>query len=422
MDMARCPLHFDPLSPEQLRDPYPIYTRLREEQPAFWSEPHALWIVTRYDDVLTVLKDHETFSSENAVRSSLEPFAPEVMEVLATGHPLSPTLTDADEPLHRRLRTLVNRAFTNERVKALEPAIRRSSEGLIDAFAADGEADLIEQFAWSLPLEAICQILDVPRADTPRLHEWSYHWLKLLQATDPVEQQVVYASSVVKMQRYFLELLEQRTAHPGDDLVSALLTASADDEQPLSMVEAMRIPMNLVIAGHVTVTRAIGNGIQLLLESPDQLRRMLDDEELVAPVVEEVLRMESPAQGLFRTVRKDVELGGVTIAAGQRVMVHYGAANRDPAQFPEPDTFQADRPGVIRHVAFGKGIHVCLGAPLARLELRIALPLLFRRLPGLQLADPSAAIRDDVFFARGFSRLPVAWDAAAIPPRASPAR
>jgi cytochrome P450 len=406
---AGCPIHFDPLAPDQLADPYPTYAQARAEAPVFYSEPHGLWVVTRYDDVIRVLKDHETFSSQNAVRSSLEPPPPEVAAVLSEGHPLSPTLTDADEPIHGRLRGMVNRAFTHQRVRDLEPVISEAAAKLIDDFAADGEVDLVERFAWPLPLIAIGDILGVPRADLDDLHTWSYHWLKLLQATDPLEQQIEYARSVVRMQRYFMEALEERGREPRDDLMSALLSAGGSD---LTLVEAMRVPMNLVIAGHVTVTRAIGNSIVLLLDQPEQLALLRDDTVLTANAVEELLRMESPAQGLFRTTTREVEVGGVTLPKGARVMVHYGSANRDETQFPEAARLDLRRDGVIRHVAFGKGIHVCVGASLARAELRIALPELLRRLPGLRLAAGRPPERDRIFFARGFTHVWVEWDDA----------
>jgi cytochrome P450 len=406
-----CPIHFDPLSPEQLADPYPVYAQARAEAPVFYSEPHDLWVVTRYDDVVRVLKDHESFSSQNAVRSSLEPPPPEVAAVLAEGHPLTPTLTDADEPVHGRLRKMVNRAFTHQRVREMEPRIEAAAAELIAAFARDGEADIVERFAWPLPLMAIADILGVPRADLDDLHTWSYHWLKLLQATDPVEEQVEYARSVVRMQRYFLDALEERRDQPRDDLMSALLAAGSEGDDPLTLVEAMRVPMNLVIAGHVTVTRAIGNSVVMLLDHPDQLARLRDDPEVVNNAVEELLRMESPAQGLFRTTTREVEVGGVTLPPGTRVMVHYGSANRDDSRFEHAAALDVARDDVVGHVAFGKGIHVCVGAALARVELRIAPPALLRALPGLRLDPERPPERDRIFFARGFTHVWVRWDA-----------
>jgi cytochrome P450 len=253
----------------------------------------------------------------------------------------------------------------------------------------------------------------VPREDLADLHRWSYDWLRLQQATDSIDEQVACARSVVAMQRYFLEALRERAEEPRDDLMSDLVHAEIAGQQPLDEIEAMRIVMNLVIAGHVTVTRAIGNGVVLLLDHPSERERMLSDPGVVATAMEEVLRMESPAQGLFRTATRAVRIGGVDLPEGARLMVHYGSANRDEERFDEPARFDVGREDILRHVAFGKGIHVCVGAPLARLELRIAVPMLFRRLPGLRLHGPDAAVRDTIFFARGFKRLIVDWD----PPR-----
>jgi cytochrome P450 len=403
-------LEFDPLAPAQLADPYPVYARARDEQPVLWSEPLGVWVVTRYDDVVAVLRDGATFSSAHATRSARGGPLPEVAAVLAEGHPLSPTLTDSDEPVHRRLRGLVNKAFTHERVARQEAFVRTSAAALLDDVAADGRADLIERFAWPLPLMAIGAVLGVPPADLDDLHRWSGDWLRLQQATDPVDEQVRCARGVVAMQRYFLDALRERRAHPRDDLMSDLLRAEVEGAEPLSDAEAMRIPMNLVIAGHVTVTRAIGNAVVLLLDRPAQVEAMRADADVVAGVVEEALRMESPAQGLFRTVTRDTRVGDVDLPAGARVMVHYGSANRDGARFADADVMDPAREELLRHVAFGKGIHVCLGAPLARLELRIALPMLFERLPGLRLEPGRAPERDTIVFARGFKHLPVVWD------------
>lgn len=400
-----CPLRFDPLAPDQLRDPYPLYARLRSEQPVFYSPEHEMWIVTRYDDVLAVLRDHRTYSSANAVQASLKPLPPEVLAVMREGWPLRPTMTESDEPLHRRLRNPVSRVFTPKRVADLAPRLRAVTDELIDSFVHEGRADLIERLGWPLPLMAIGDILGVPREDIPMLHRWSYNWLRLLQPTFPVERRVEYAHDVLAMQRYFMAAMRERAEHPTDDLMSALITASGDD---LSMVEMMRIPMNLIIAGHVTVTRAIGSGIVTLLEHPAQLARVRRDPSLVDTMVEEILRYESPAQGLFRTVTEETELGGVRLSPGARLMVHFGSANRDTV-FEDADVFDVARDSANRHLAFGKGIHACIGAPLARLELRIALSRLLERLPDLRLAGPDATERDEIFFARGFTRVEVTW-------------
>jgi cytochrome P450 len=232
-----------------------------------------------------------------------------------------------------------------------------------------------------------------------------------MQATDSVEELVVHAEDVVAMQRYFVNALEARVDQEGDDFMSNLLGARVADGEPLKLEEAMRVLVNLIIAGHVTVTRSIGNGLTTLLAHPDQLQAVLHDPTLVQAMAEEILRYESPAQGLFRTVRKDSVLNGVEIPAGARLMVHWASANRDEKAFDNPDTFDVTRESMATHVAFGRGIHTCLGAPLARLQLKIALPRLFERLPNLRVVvGEDTAVRDTIFFARGFKKLEIEWD------------
>lgn len=405
------PLSFDPLSPEQLADPYSLYERLREEAPVFYAGQWDLWVVSRYEDVVAAAQDHVTFSSRDAVRSSVAPPPPQVEQVLAEGLPLRGTLTDSDEPYHRRLRGLVNQAFTPRRVAELEPQLDRLADELVDGFVRDGRCDIIETFAWPYPLAGIAGMLGIDRDALDDLHTWSYQWLKMLQATDPVDDLVTYARSFVALQRFVMAELEARAAHPTDDLMSALLTARLEGEEPLSLEEAVWVPLNLIIAGHVTVTRAIGNSLLLLFDFPRVHDELLADPEAQIPAaVEEFLRMESPAQGLFRTTTREVEIGGVRVPQGARVMLHYGSANRDPRRFTHPERIDLDRSELRKHLAFGKGIHVCIGAPLARLELRIALTKLLTRLPGLRLADGAAPVRDTIFFARGLTSLPVAWN------------
>jgi cytochrome P450 len=399
---------FDPLSPEQHRDPYPIYAEARNRAPVFFAEQFGFWVVTRYDDVLTVLRDPETFSSVGALTSSTVDSPAEVRAVLAEGWPAMPIITDTDRPLHDRIRGLVTKAFTPRRVAELEPGIRSIANELIDGFAADGEADLVERFAWPLPLRVIGELLGLPEGDLAQLHHWATDWLVLMQPGHPLERQLELARSVVSMQRYFMDAVADRRARPGADLISALVAAADELDPPLADDAVMGVPFDLVIAGHVTVTRAIGSALLLLVDDParaDLLRRR----EEVPDLVEELLRMESPAQGLFRTVTRDVELNGVTIPRGAKVMVHFGSANRDEAVFAEPDRFDAHRNELAKHLAFGKGIHFCIGAPLARLELRIALPLLVERLPHLRPVEGAPPVREQIFFARGLAQLRLAW-------------
>ncbi len=414
--MSGCPIHFDPLSPEQLADPYPTYTALRSSAPVFFDASHGLWIVSRYNDIAAIVRDTQTFSSHNATRASTRPLPPEVQAVLATAWPLEPTITTSDGEVHRRLRLTVSRVLTPRRMAAEEGAIRRDVDQLIDGFTRDGNTstDLIESFGWSLPLLTVTRLLGVPASDMEKFHRWGSSWLRVLQATDDLETLIGYARDVVDLERYFMDVVESPARNDPNTFVGQLLSIKLPGQEPLSPVEAMRMMVNIIVAGHVTVTRSIGNAIQLLQDHPQAVDRLRADPDVIETMIEEILRYESPAQGLFRTTTKETEVAGVPIPANARVMLHWGSANRDETAFEHPETFDVTRDSKSQHVAFGKGVHSCPGAPLARLQLKIALPRLLERLPKLRIADaPDAAVRDTVFFARGFRALHVTWDAKA---------
>ncbi len=400
---------FDPMTPAQREDPFDVLERARRECPVFHVAALDLWVVTRHDDVLTVLKDHRSFSSAGALKSSPGPFPAEVQAVLAEGFPEMPYIIEVDPPLHDRIRGLVTKAFTPRRVAQLEPRIETIARELLDEFARDGVADIVERFAWPLPLRVLGELFGVPVVDLEQLHHWGVDWL-LLQQEQPLERQLDHARGLLEIQRYFVRAVEQRLERPTDDLLGALVSARNAIDPPLSVVEIAGLPLDLMVAGHVTVTRAIGSTLNLVFSHPP-LRDHLLDPELAPKAIEEILRLESPAQGLFRLTTREVELGGVTLPAGARVMAHFASANRDACVFARPDDYDPERADVGKHLAFGKGRHFCIGAPLARLELGIALPMLLERLPGLR---PGAVPgrREEVFFARGFTTLPVEWDPA----------
>ena len=399
---------FDPLAPAQRSSPYAVYADARAREPVFFAERFGFWVVTRYEDVLAVLKDGVSFSSRDALTSSPVELPPEVRAVLDEGWPEMPVIIDTDAPLHTAIRGLVTKAFTPRRVAELEPTIERLATELVEGFRTRGQVDIVEAFAWPLPLAVVGNMLGIARDDLPRLHEWSVHWLRLKQPGATQAQQLEWARSTVELQRYFMALLDEREREPGDDLTSALLVAARDVEPPLARAAVMGVPLDLVVAGHVTVTRALGNALLVLLEEPERVDAVRSDPALLPLVVEETLRLESPAQGLFRTTTREVELGGVRLPRGARLMVHYGSANRDERVFACPAEYDPRRTGLNRHLAFGKGVHFCIGAPLARLELTIGLRLLLDRLPGLRLADQGRAW-EPIFFARGLERLDVAW-------------
>jgi len=395
---------FDPLSPEQRENPFDILATARRDQPVFHVPALDLWVVTRYDDVLAVLKDHHTFSSTGALKSA--PLPDEVAAVLAEGHLEMPYIIEVDPPLHDRIRGLATKAFTPRRIAALEPVVRRIVDDLLSELPPAGEIELVGAFAWPLPLRVLGELLGLPREDLAQLHVWGNDWI-LVQQAGAIEKRLAHARGTVALQHYFLEAVRRREREPTDDLIGALVAARSQLDPPLTDVEIAGLPLDLMVAGHVTVTRAIGSALHSLFSCPS-LRQLLLDPEQAPRAIEEILRLESPAQGLFRTAMRDTELGGVTIPAGARIMVHFASANRDECIFAKADAFEPDRADLVRHIAFGKGIHFCIGAPLARLELAIALPALLKRLTNLRPSH-RASVREAVFFARGFSQLHVAW-------------
>jgi cytochrome P450 len=318
-----------------------------------------------------------------------------------------PYIIEVDPPLHDRIRGLITKAFTPRRINELEPRVVEIAAQLIDRFSADGSADIVDAFAWPLPLHVLGELFGLPREDLERLHQWGNDWL-LLQQEQPLEQRIEHAKGFVELQRYCVAAVESRIENPTDDLLGAMVAARDTIDPPLTVVEIAGLPLDIVVAGHVTVTRAIGNTLMRVFELP-QLRDHLLDPETAPEAIEEILRLESPAQGLFRLTTREVELGGATLPKGARVMVHFASANRDGCVFSHADAYAPERAEMAKHLAFGKGIHFCVGAPLGRLELRVALPMLLRKLPNLRPAETPPR-REQVFFARGFASLPVVWD------------
>jgi cytochrome P450 len=400
-------IRFDPTAPEQRENPFDVLALARREQPVFYAPSLDLWVVTRHQDVLAVLKDHRTFSSTGALKSSAAPHPPEVLDVLAGGYPEMPYIIELDPPMHDRIRSLVVRAFTPRRVNELEPRVTAIASELIDELAPRGRANIIDAFAWPLPLRVLGELFGFPRDDLEQIHRWGNDWL-LLQQERPIDEQLKHAHGLVELQRYCVAAVEDRRRHPTNDLLGALVAANEEADDPLSSVEIAGLPLDLMVAGHVTVTRAIGSALHRLFAEP-ALREHLLDPALGGKAIEEILRLESPAQGLFRVTTTEVELGGALLPKGARVMAHFASANRDACVFADADAYRPDREDLGAHLAFGKGIHYCIGAPLGRLELHVALPMLLRRLAGLRPGSEPPS-REEIFFARGFTSLHVEWD------------
>ena len=393
-------LQFNPMDPEFVADPYPTYHRLRTEDPVHHS-PLGFWVLTRYDDVVTALRDprlaKEAIASFVAARFG----AP----VPATGL----SMLDRDPPDHTRLRGLVSKAFTPRVVEGLRPRIQQIVDALLDGAAARGSMDLIEEFAYPIPVIVICEMLGVPVEDHEHFKGWSLDIARGLDLIWLGPDSEVGRRSIAARQAladYFRGLIAQRRAAPRTDLLSGLIAAEEAGDK-LNEVELLATCILLLIAGHETTVNLIGNGTLALLRHRDQLERLQREPGLIGSAIEELLRFDGPVQRTARIPSEDVTIGRHTIAKGEMVMPFIGAADRDPAQFPEPDRLDLSRSD-NRHIAFGWGIHFCLGAPLARLEGQIAINTLVRRLPKISLATDVPEYRQSLTL-RGLKALPVSF-------------
>jgi cytochrome P450 len=394
-------LLFNPLDPEFVADPYPTYHRLRAEDPVHRS-PLGFWVLTRYEDVVAVLRDGR-FAKE-----AIAEFVARRLGVDARAG-IGISMLDRDPPDHTRLRSLVSKAFTPRVVEGLRPRVQEIVDGLLDR-AADGHAmDLIEEFAYPIPVIVICEMLGVPVEDHERFRGWSLDLARGLDATLFGPQSDVAAratASRAALADYFRELIAERRKAPRGDLLSALIAAEEAGDT-LSEHELLATCILLLVAGHETTVNLLGNGTLALLRHPAELRRLRDHPGLIGSAVEELLRWDGPVQRTARIPSADVVVAGHEIEAGEMVMPFIGAADRDPAQFSDPDRLDLGRAD-NRHIAFGWGIHFCLGAPLARLEGQIAINALVQRFPKLALATDRPQYRTSLTL-RGLQSLPVAY-------------
>jgi cytochrome P450 len=383
-------MQYHPLDHAFLEDPYPHYARLREDAPVARNEELDLYALSRFDDVWNAVHDPATFSSAQGIS-------------LFVGTAEPPQLIEMDPPRHTNYRKLVSRTFTPMRVAAMEPMVRDLTRSWLDPLVGRSTFDAIGDFAAKLPMDVISTMLGVPSADHDRVRRWADQMLELdVDAGSPG----AYAGGGVmaKMGAYFYALIAERRAAPRDDMISALVLDEIDGVR-LSDVDVAGFCVLLAIAGNETTTKLIGHMLFHLATNPDQSARLDADPSLAARVVEETARYDASSQMLARTLTRDVELHGVTMRAGRKVALLIGSANRDEREFVHADRFDITREP-LRTLAFGHGIHVCLGAALARLEGRVALEELRRRLPGLQV-DTEGARRMHSYHVRGFTSLPV---------------
>ena len=368
---------YNPLSNRTAQDPYPVYAALRARAPVHRSALLNAWLFTRHADVDAILRDHRRFGNDPRKGS----LSSRQRRMLPPSHEF--TMLFLDPPDHTRLRALVNQAFTRRVVNALEPRIRAILGSLLDTIEDPAGFDFMEAVARPLPVIVIAEMLGVPPSDRDRFRVWSARRARLLEPTISAREREAGGAAGREFDAYFRTIIEQRRAAPRDDIVSALALAR-DEGDRLTEREMLNMLRLLLVAGHETTVNLIGNGMLALIRHPETLRQLRSDPSMIPAAVEEMLRFDSPAQADFRRVLEDCEVGGIALRKRDNVVLLLGAANRDPEVFEDPDRFDVGR-SRGSHLSFGRGIHHCLAAALARLEGRIVFEMLLERFSRISL-------------------------------------
>jgi len=402
---ATSPPLFNPLAPEFIRNPYPYYERLRTTDPVHVTE-HGMYLTSRHADVSLVMRD-KRFGKDYVNRMQRR-YGPDIMKEPVFRN-FALTMLQQDPPDHTRLRGLVAKAFTARRVEDMRPRIQQIVDENLDHIIPQGKMDLIEDFAFRLPVTVICDMLGIPPEHRQMFYTGARDSRRIVEPVPMTPEEIKEGNARQAMAKmYFEQLFELRRKDPGDDLTTQLLHAEEDDSK-LSNEELYANIILLFGAGHETTVNLIGNGLLALFRNPDQLALLKAKPELITNAIEEFLRYDSSVQMTGRTTLEDVELGGRHIPKGEGVLCLLGSANHDPAVYPDhPERLDIVRPNV-RPLSFGGGIHHCLGAQLARIEAEVAISALLRRIPNLRLDDAENAEWRQSFVLRGLKRLPASW-------------
>ena len=391
--VSQCPVTGSNLAeifdPFDLTNPYPFYERARREEPIFFSPQLNYWVVTRYEDIKAVFKDPLTFSAEIA-QSPYRLLPDEVKQILKEGgYEGASGLSARMPPDHTRLRQFVNKAFTPRRIAGLEPSIRELTNRMINQFIQAGRADLVGQLVYELPALVIFMLLGIPEADVPQVKQWAKSRVLLTWGNLPLEEQKHHVRQLVKYWQYCVRLVQERyeSSRRYDDLPGDLVWIYKEGDQSITLHEIATLCYGQLIAGHETTTGLSAMGLIDLLTYREQWVKICQNPSLIPNAVEEILRYSPSVFAWRRQVKKPAEVGGVNLPEGSNLLLILASANRDESQFGEAQQFDITRENAKEHLAFGFGIHYCLGAPLSRLELKIILEELTRRLPQMRLVE-----------------------------------
>ena len=407
---------FNLFDPDLLQDPHAYYRRLRNEAPVFRDPKTGIIAVSTYELIMEVNRQPLVFSNNfgGKMRGAAGEQDAEEAAIMADGIAVANTMLTADPPTHTRFRTLAMKAFTHKRVEAMGAYVQTVANELIDSFIADGKCEFKSAFANHLPMIVIADSLGAPRKDMDRFHRWSDAFVVQLGGVSDRETGLEAARRINEFQRYFIEIIEQKRANPTEDVISDLVHATlAEEGDPRTMdySELLSIIQQLLVAGNETTAHTLTAGLHYLIADPKLMARVLADRELIPDFVEETLRLLSPTNNMWRLATRDAEIGGFPVKAGEMILVRYGSGNRDDHQFPNPDAFDPARPDARSHLAFGAGIHTCIGAQLARKEMVSAFGVILDRLKNPRLQAGQADLRySPNILLRGVLELPIEFD------------
>jgi cytochrome P450 len=390
-----CPLQGTTLAdPRILAQPNDFYRALREEKSVYLDPKLGMYLVSRHEDIQTVLRDPITFSAELGLEEQQQQaFAVEMNEIIARdGGGIIPNVVFTDPPKHTRIRSLMEKAFTAHRVNGLEPTITDIAVGLIERFANAGQCEGMKDFAVPMTIQVICEQLGVSQFDADKIQRWSLASTARIGRMGSREEMLAHARDICDKQNYLIALVRERQGSPREDMISDLIQARLEDGSTLTFEEVMSITISLLTAGNETTTTAMGNMLFVLATQPElatMLYDNLEDNRILNRFVEELLRIEPPVRGMPRMTTREVELGGSVLPKGGHLLLLFAAANDDEAVFQTPRSFDLNRNNTIKHVSFGGGAHRCVGAALARAEIKIATREIVRRLDQISLAVPA---------------------------------